>query len=73
MNVIIEQFAQQCTEYITGTIDGDIEKFDYKKFAVLIITESIKASAISFLDNQYGNREDCIIVGSDIAAHFGLD
>jgi hypothetical protein len=39
MNERIEQLAQQCTEYITGTLDGDYEKFDYKKFAELIVLE----------------------------------
>jgi hypothetical protein len=39
MNERIEQLARQCTEYITGTLDGDFEKFDYKKFAELLISE----------------------------------
>jgi hypothetical protein len=39
MNERIEQLARQCTEWVTGTLDGDFEKFDYKKFAGLIVNE----------------------------------
>lgn len=42
MNERIEQFARQCTEYITGTLDGNFEQFDYKKFAELLLQDYAK-------------------------------
>ena len=37
MNERIRELIDECTEWITGTIDGDIECFDKEKFAQLIV------------------------------------
>lgn len=71
MNERIKQLAIESG--LISSLNAAPFRPDIEKFAELIITESIKACAISILDNQYGNREDCITVCSDIAAHFGLD
>lgn len=56
MNERIDQIARECTEYVTGTIDGDFEKFDYKKFAQLITADLVEYLK-SELDH-YGNRKN---------------
>lgn len=35
----IQVMSEQCTEWVTGTIDGDYEKFDKQKFAKLIVQD----------------------------------
>ena len=40
MNERIEQMADECREYIEGTLDGDIVEFNYKKFAELLIKDA---------------------------------
>jgi hypothetical protein len=73
MNKRIEQLAQECTEYITGTLDGDFEKFDYKKFAELIVLEC--ANHCDLLLNHKMSSEwsrgthDC---SKAIKKHFGV-
>lgn len=39
MNERIRELIDECTEWITGTIDGDVECFDKEKFARLIAKE----------------------------------
>jgi len=39
MDKRIEELANQCTEYVEGTLDGDIVVFNHKKFAKLIAQE----------------------------------
>lgn len=39
MNERIRELIDECTEWITGTIDGDVECFDKEKFAQLIVKE----------------------------------
>ena len=57
MNERIEQLARQCTEYITGTLDGDFEKFDYKKFAELLVEECL--SILKESREHYANPIKC--------------
>ena len=60
MNERIEQLARQCTEYITGTLDGDFEKFDYKKFAELIAQECARLAMTQHCSTSpadYGDME----------------
>ena len=66
MNKRIEQLAQECTEYITGTLDGDFEKFDYKKFAELLIEECI-------LIARKAENEDEVYAWFAISNHFGVE
>jgi hypothetical protein len=65
MNERIEQLALQCTEYITGTLDGDFEKFDYKKFAELIVRECA----------NYITHKATIetLLGERLMEHFGVE
>ena len=37
MNERIRELANDCFEYIEGTIDGDIVEFNYKKFVKTLI------------------------------------
>ena len=39
MNERIKELANDCLEYIEGTIDGDIVEFNYKKFAKNLIDD----------------------------------
>jgi hypothetical protein len=69
MNERIEQLAQQCTEYITGTLNGDFEKFDYKKFAELLIRE---CAAKAWWAEQY-DMGDGKPISKQITEHFGVE
>ena len=42
MNERIRELAKQCTEYVEGTLDGNIVVFDHNKFAELIVRECAK-------------------------------
>jgi hypothetical protein len=64
MNERIEQLARQCTEYITGALDGDFEKFDYKKFAELIVKECARVAS---------DYDGAHYVGTAIEKHFGVE
>ena len=44
MNDRIKELAIECTDYVTGSLDGDHEVFDKERFARLIIQECIKLS-----------------------------
>ena len=68
MNERIEQLARQCTEYITGTLDGDFEKFDYKKFAELIVRECIDTVLDSSV--EYATRPQ---IAEELKEHFGVE
>ena len=77
MNERIEQMAQQCTEYITGTLDGDFEKFDYKKFAELIVRECVdiiqRESEKAIRNNTYmGDDVPASVTQWKIKEHFGV-
>lgn len=39
MNERIRELANDCFEYIEGTIDGDIVEFNYKKFVKNLIDD----------------------------------
>jgi hypothetical protein len=76
MNERIEQFARQCTEYITGTLDGDFEQFDYKKFAELIVKECLKVSynSADMLKSTNPAYSDGIMSNNlAIREHFGVE
>ncbi len=36
---LVDKLANECYEYVEGTLDGDITVFDHKKFAALLIKE----------------------------------
>jgi len=57
----------------TGTYQVWFTRNEVHKLAELLIKECIKASMVSILDNNIGDREDCVIVGSDISDHFGME
>ena len=69
MNKRIRELIDECTEWITGTIDGDVECFDKEKFAELIVRE-----CAGLLDGEW---EKEILSGSDAAGilkqHFGVE
>lgn len=71
MNERIEEFREQSIKWAYENQQSMNGAFD--KFAELLIKECIKASMVSILDNNIGDREDCLIVGSDIADHFGME
>ena len=66
MNERIEELAQQCTEQL---IDYDVgtmyDQVDYRKFAELIIKESIKV----MMENDYHGEW----LGEKLKEHFGVD
>ena len=66
MNERIEELAQQCTEQL---IDYDVgtmyDQVDYRKFAELIIKESIKV----MVENDYHGEW----LGEKLKEHFGVD
>ena len=81
MNERIEQLAQQCTEYITGTIDGDFEKFDYKKFTELIVSEFIQQGKLIQSQTVINGSEEYItgremgieVFMNQVRQHFGVE
>ena len=42
MNERIKEFAEECTQWVTGTLDGDYELFDKEKFALLIAKKCVE-------------------------------
>jgi hypothetical protein len=75
MNERIRELYKQAGMEFHGSSGSsfDIRKYDPEKFAELLIKECIKATMQSILDNNIGDREDCIIVGSDVEDHFGME
>ena len=43
-----------------------------EKFAQLIVRECVKVTLESIYHNGIGDVNDCIIVGNDVAEHFGV-
>ena len=73
MNERIQEFVNECTEWVTGTIDGDYEYFDKEKFALLILKE-----CITLFENAKVNQEDDVDYGLEeaqniIKEHFGVE
>jgi hypothetical protein len=44
-----------------------------QKFAELLIKECVKVTLESIYNNGIGDVNDCIIVGNDVAKHFGFE
>jgi hypothetical protein len=81
MNERIEKLAQDCFEYIEGTLDGDIVEFDYKKFAELLIrecaeqikTQGISASSEDYSDYEIGFNAGLFHALRTTKEHFGVE
>jgi hypothetical protein len=57
---LVERFARECTEYIEGTLDGDIVVFDHKRFAQLILGQVIELADQFELEVNHGGLVDAI-------------
>jgi hypothetical protein len=49
------------------------EKTRLNCFAELIVKECVKVTLESIYHNGIGDVNDCIIVGNDVAEHFGVE
>jgi hypothetical protein len=73
MNKRIQELANQCTEWVTGTIDGDYEYFDSAKFAQLIVQECAGIARNANLEDVEGGDSSVLYAASEqIKANFGL-
>lgn len=85
MNKRIQKFIDECTEWITGTIDGDVECFDKEKFALLIVGECINTIKLSAETHMKQNAteeeiqaillkvEGALTAMTSVAKHFGVE
>ena len=65
MNERIRELAIECTDWVTGSLDGDHEVFDKERFAELIIKECYKVSANALYDGNVPHHT--------IKKHFGVE
>ena len=84
MNERLRELIDECTEWITGTIDGDIECFDKEKFAQLIarecarlaMTQSYSASPAEYHDMEpyeQGCDDTASAISGLICRTFGVE
>jgi hypothetical protein len=74
MNERIKKLIEQATSIEYGADNGfDRVTFDKEKFAELIVKECVKVTLESIYHNGIGDVNDCIIVGNDVAEHFGVE
>jgi hypothetical protein len=73
MNERIQELSIRCS-LETGSYEyGSRKEFNYEKFAELIVRECVKVTLESIYHNGIGDVNDCIIVGNDVAEHFGVE
>ena len=79
MNERIRELIDECTEWITGTIDGDVECFDKEKFALLIVRKCVSTLHAMHLwqsvnkQNYPSSWHDAVDQSIDaIKEHFGI-
>lgn len=68
MNERIRELIDECTEWITGTIDGDVECFDKEKFALLIVRKCAEVA-----DTADATREKWEGIGKYVREYFGVE